>query len=242
MAAPAWCRDLNQQLSILRALAGAEEQAAPPAPLGETEVSLFEARQAVTLPQDYRDFIVHVADGGLGPVYGIVPLAAQPVADQFPEPVDLAKPFTGAPPHHGCLFLAEIGCGYFYTLVVSGEHRGQVWSDYTAGDGAVAREADSFRAWIEAWATGELAARLGKAAWDGLNAGGRSPVDAAIRDGAAWIDRLAAAATEAGPVASARWAAAAFTRLYLGDVDGGRAAIAALAALDADDGWLPELR
>ncbi len=57
----------------------------------------------------------------------------------------------GSHPFDGCLYLSDIGCGYSYLLVVTGEAAGQVWVDYTAGDGQVSKVADSFDAWYANW-------------------------------------------------------------------------------------------
>ncbi|MBP7689594.1 MAG: SMI1/KNR4 family protein [Thermoflexales bacterium] len=63
---------------------------------------------------------------------------------------DLPIP-EGSHPFDGCLYLSDIGCGYSYLLVVTGEAAGQVWVDYTAGDGQVSKVADSFDAWYANW-------------------------------------------------------------------------------------------
>ncbi len=64
--------------------------------------------------------------------------------ESLPVPVD-SHPFDG------CLYLSDLGCGYSYLLVVTGEAVGQVWVDYTAGDGQVSKVADSFDAWYADW-------------------------------------------------------------------------------------------
>lgn len=40
-------------------------------PLTETEVEMFEKKYRITLPEDYRGFLIHVGNGGAGPPYGI---------------------------------------------------------------------------------------------------------------------------------------------------------------------------
>lgn len=75
------------------------------------------------------------------------------------RPFPLAKAFrpteeslaADANPYDGCLKLAEIGCGYFYFLVATGPSQGQVWADYTAGDGEIAPLGVGFLEWYENW-------------------------------------------------------------------------------------------
>jgi hypothetical protein len=44
----------------------------PPRP--EADVLEFEVRHGVTLPREYREFLIDIGDGGAGPFYGIFPL------------------------------------------------------------------------------------------------------------------------------------------------------------------------
>lgn len=96
-----------------------------------------------------------LAQGGTGP---------RPVPDvrsSPSRPFPLTKEWSladGAAPvepeasvYDGCVYLCEQGCGYFDFLVVNGEAAGQVWSDYTAGDGSIVKAADDFLGWYERW-------------------------------------------------------------------------------------------
>jgi|GEM_PF-5445376 len=44
------------------------------APLSEAAVATFEKRCNIKLPEDYRDFLIHLGNGGAGPAYGMAPL------------------------------------------------------------------------------------------------------------------------------------------------------------------------
>ena len=48
-------------------------------PVQDAEVAVFEARYAITLPVDYRCFLLEVGNGGAGPGYGILPLGTRTV-------------------------------------------------------------------------------------------------------------------------------------------------------------------
>jgi hypothetical protein len=141
------------------------------APLAADDVARFEAEARVRLPAEYRAFLLDAGDGGAGPVYGLKPLRTEeryftrnrrdgaPAADParaFRLPDALPD---DASPYDGCLELAEIGCGYFYFLVVTGERAGEVWQDYTAGDGQIAATGKSFFEWYDAWLDDGLAER-----------------------------------------------------------------------------------
>src|SRR5262245_21867264 len=57
-------------------------------PLGEAEVGAFEARHGVRLPDEYRAFVTRIADGGMGPDYGLYSLRS--LAQPLPH---LSRPF-----------------------------------------------------------------------------------------------------------------------------------------------------
>jgi tetratricopeptide (TPR) repeat protein len=83
------------------------------------------------LPADYRFWVTHIADGGAGPGYGLIPLR-----DHRDE--------GGWPPNENEIELAHQGCGTYDVLVLA---EGVVYTDGDEGR----RPQGSFCEWIEAW-------------------------------------------------------------------------------------------
>ncbi|MFI9787441.1 SMI1/KNR4 family protein [Kitasatospora sp. NPDC051984] len=119
----------------------------------------FEAEHGVVLPEPYRTFVAEIADGSpVGPpFYGLVPVAELPtdwgadrrkrvLARAFPlveqwvweadedtpeeELDDAIEPVFD----HGSVVLGTDGCGRYWHLIVTGQHRGHVW--FVDGGGA----------------------------------------------------------------------------------------------------------
>jgi hypothetical protein len=65
-------------------------------PLTQKDVSSFEERNQISLPIDYRDFVLTLGNGGAGPYYGIYPLRLDYNIDHRMEgdvQIDLSAPF-----------------------------------------------------------------------------------------------------------------------------------------------------
>ena len=63
-------------------------------PLSPEEISRMEAEHKMTLPEEYRAFLLELGDGGTGPYYGIQPLAnAIKYSDIARDPATLSKRF-----------------------------------------------------------------------------------------------------------------------------------------------------
>lgn len=128
-------------------------------PLDPAFVEEFERFHQITLPQEYRSFLLQVGDGGDGPGLAMRPLGA-PFDDSLPwqegeiasgpdEPNRLlAEPFAHveavelepaeATPETtaGGLYLFDHGCALWDLLIVTGGAAGQIWCDRVAdGDG-----------------------------------------------------------------------------------------------------------
>lgn len=125
-------------------------------PMSEREVSRFETRVGITLPEGYRAFITRIAASGGGPFYGLMSLEQASREFGSFDTRHLALPCPIRPgveysadwmaelgidfdddddePYPGLLALALQGCGGSCALVVSGEARGRIinlWGDMT---------------------------------------------------------------------------------------------------------------
>ncbi|MDB4956129.1 MAG: hypothetical protein JWO36_3698 [Myxococcales bacterium] len=78
------------------------------------DVAAIERALGATLPDDYRDYIMHVGAGGIGPYYGLLR-------------ADRAAVFAIDLPDSRALPICHLGCGYAALLALDGPARGQVW-------------------------------------------------------------------------------------------------------------------
>lgn len=129
-------------------------------PLKADHVSEFEIRHGIQLPEDYREFILTVGDGGAGPNYGIKTLAESSryshLSVPFPWKAELTlsgdAEYDLWETYPGVLVSSERGCAYYDVLIVNGDAHGQIWSDFTAGDCPFSPTHDSFSDWYFDWA------------------------------------------------------------------------------------------
>ena len=133
--------------------------------LSEDDLAAFESVNGIALPEDYREFLRRVGNGGAGPFYGLRPLSAdeRELARPFPfeatanmsEPVERPEGEwdTRAP---GILELCHQGCTYYYWLVVSGPSHGTVWE--ADDDVSFFPTRLTFLQWYRSWAEKALQA------------------------------------------------------------------------------------
>jgi len=148
-------------------------------PVTVEDIVALEDAAGVKLPDEYRDFLTHVSNGGTTPCrlvpldhwdhsYWIdcpqpsmiaLPSIVTPEAESHGETwLDRAAPADWSDrwdnnewdPMFGSIAVAEIGCGLFFSLVVTGEHRGRVfsWGDHALNPPIFCEE-KSFSSWIE---------------------------------------------------------------------------------------------
>ena len=131
--------------------------------------------------------------------------------------------------YDGCIQLNDIGCGYATFLVVTGEQRGNVWVDYSAGDGAIA-PVGGFLDWYGRWLDEVVTSLLCPAIGSALDAGEPGPYERFVLRWAECFERRAATGE---PSALADLAA---LRLYQAATDPSRApqAYALIEQLDGE--------
>jgi hypothetical protein len=147
------------------------------APLSEEEVSQFERRHEVALPEGYREFLLRVGNGGVGPpAYDVAALGEAAgdmrgeearvcrelphVREPFPftrpwcwEEGDLSDEGTREQVGHGVIYVGNDGCGMYWYVVVTGPERGNVWMICGEGTQPTAPKRD-FLQWYEDWLDG----------------------------------------------------------------------------------------
>ncbi|BAZ11102.1 hypothetical protein NIES4071_29280 [Calothrix sp. NIES-4071] len=129
--------------------------------LSETEVNNLEAKYKVTLPDEFRNFVLKVGNGGAGPGYGLIGIdnvelskiellgsdfLSLPFAfDGEWNNLDLLQNTNGDSPNayydpklvRGSLLVAEYGCGIEARLVITGTQSGKIWIDDRVGEGGI---------------------------------------------------------------------------------------------------------
>ncbi len=153
--------------------------------LTEVEIEEFERQYQVLLPEDYRSFILEIANGGAGPNYGLCRLQDSVEENslfllsrsfphqeswnlhhsQFASAQDFDEEYFRGEHRQGSLSICDMGCGHTVLLVVSGAERGTIWQDFRAGDGGIIPLQDvangsvrtSFTGWYAGWLNNSLA-------------------------------------------------------------------------------------
>jgi hypothetical protein len=140
-------------------------------PMAESRLREIERAHEVTLPSDYREFLLRVGSGGAGPCHGLLPLDSPhqlasldgelpyghswtPNLDDPTERhlVESMGPYGSDFWVRGSVALADMGCAFFYILAVRQPRvHGAVFADLrSAGMGVVQTHA-SFAEFYEEW-------------------------------------------------------------------------------------------
>lgn len=114
-------------------------------PIEESKLEKLEQRYGITLPEDYRKFILTVGNGGAGPSYGLYSIESAltgkadktynypgaEVGDEIKKPFIRPDEIDDAddeyPDDYGMLILCQHGCANDDFLIINGSERGFVW-------------------------------------------------------------------------------------------------------------------
>lgn len=130
----------------------------------ESDVQEVEVRYSITLPEDYRRFLLFMGNGGAGPGYGMYPLdyslqhsvrnvgllkAPFPHSERWnmtPEDLGLDrdndyvafdKAYFNDTYAQGSLRISTEGCNIYPLLIIAGNERGHIWCDDRSSDGGI---------------------------------------------------------------------------------------------------------
>ncbi|MFK7602059.1 HEAT repeat domain-containing protein [Deinococcus sp. SM5_A1] len=135
-------------------------------PVLPATLEMFEARQQVRLPAEYRAFLLAVGNGGAGQAYGLYSLEQSGTGGVLsrPSPLHPGMPQQGdwaevlgldedsEAFYDGALTLLTQGCTYDVLLMVAGPYRGQiVYVDWNMEHAPYFSQFPDFLTWYETW-------------------------------------------------------------------------------------------
>jgi SMI1 / KNR4 family (SUKH-1) len=145
--------------------------------VSESDLVAFERHYGITLPNEYREFVLRVGNGAPGPPdYGLIKLAEPPngkgdyTSHTTEELANMKTTFPFTKPwvwedgvasdegiddqvRDGQLYLGSDGCGMDWALIITGPDRGIVWWFSGEGIQPTSPKRDFLR-WFEDWLDG----------------------------------------------------------------------------------------
>ena len=130
-------------------------------PLTSEQINEYERTHNIILPHEYKEFLLDIADGDVGPFYGLYPLLFNDdlvlkLDKEFPftleDPFILSHVYDSIPDDLsdeeeeeyydkiysladcGHILLATEGCGMYSALIVNGREYGNIWFKDLAND------------------------------------------------------------------------------------------------------------
>jgi len=131
-------------------------------PLTPKQIKEYEIAHNIILPNEYKEFLLYIADGKIGPFYGLYSLefnddTTLEISKEFPftkkDPFVLIDAYEDisedlesdeeydeyyekifSPARCGHIILATEGCGMYSVLIVNGKEYGNVWFKDLAND------------------------------------------------------------------------------------------------------------
>ena len=134
----------------------------------EKEILEFEKKYKISLPEDYKNFLIYIGNGGAGPSYGMLRLEDffdkdTAVSDNFlvtdfkysPDSPYLEQSCENTDNYSdetaGSMIICHHGCGILNLLIISGTERGKIWLDDRCNDNSMKRVCNSFSEWYNKW-------------------------------------------------------------------------------------------
>ncbi|MEA5617534.1 SMI1/KNR4 family protein [Cronbergia sp. UHCC 0137] len=127
--------------------------------LKDVDIQAFETQYQITLPNEYRCFLLEVGNGGAGPGYGLykilepicknemVATPSQKKYDIISQTFSLTQAWNNLdlPKDaylddkfiQGAFVIANYGCGIYALLVITGEQKGKIWIDDRTNDSGI---------------------------------------------------------------------------------------------------------
>lgn len=125
-------------------------------PLSERQISTFERRNSISLPEAYRRFLREIGNGcRWRSGYQMIRLSAEEYISgaKLPFPFQTEQIWDEAErkrEENGTLLLIDVGCGQTFRLIVTGKCRGEVWYQSEMGIQPCCQRQD-FLGWFEKW-------------------------------------------------------------------------------------------
>ena len=114
-----------------------------------SRIESFDSKYSLSLPEDYRSYLVELGNGGPGPYYGIEPLEFDNEdlhsAFIYTDKVDTEYEWSDEEYDDalsGAIHLAVYGCGTEVYLITKGKSHGEVWYDGRYEFGLVPAESE----------------------------------------------------------------------------------------------------
>lgn len=95
--------------------------------ISESELTSFEKKNQIDLPNDFREFIAELGFGA-SPVYGVNPQILLSLDKWVVEDGDDEEDYEEFKPlYDGYIVIAEYGCGIESVIIVDGDNKGEIW-------------------------------------------------------------------------------------------------------------------
>ena len=118
-----------------------------------SEITKIEKDKTITLPDEFKSYLLNYGVGGAGPDYGIVDLKEAFIDAVFDQPFIYHEHYAedGIEDFSGLLYIATAGCGTDYYIELKGETVGTIWCNWgSTGSSKEGNICDYYASWLNA--------------------------------------------------------------------------------------------